>query len=43
MAVRLGGDVGLPTGDEAKGQGSRQTDVEFFMIAGMHWDVRNCI
>jgi hypothetical protein len=35
VAVILGADVGLPTGDEAKGLGSGETDVEFFAIAGM--------
>jgi hypothetical protein len=35
VAVTLGADVGLATGDEAKGLGSGQSDVEFFGIAGM--------
>ena len=34
VAVTLGADVGLPTGDEAKGLGSGRADVEFFAIAG---------
>jgi hypothetical protein len=35
VAVTLGADVGLPTGDEARGLGSGRTDVEFFAIAGL--------
>jgi hypothetical protein len=35
VAVTLGADIGLPTGDEAKGLGSGQTDVEFLGIAGV--------
>ena len=35
VAVTLGADVGLPAGDEGRGLGSGQTDVEFFGIAGM--------
>jgi hypothetical protein len=35
VAVTLGADVGLPTGDEARGLGSGQAGVEFFAIAGL--------
>jgi hypothetical protein len=35
VAVTLGADVGLPTGDEAKGLGSGESDVEFLGIAGV--------
>lgn len=35
VAVTLGIDVGLPAGDEARGLGSGETDVEFFGIAGV--------
>jgi hypothetical protein len=35
VAVTLGADVGLPTGDEARGLGSDQVGVEFFAIAGL--------
>ncbi len=34
VAVTLGVDIGLPTGDEAKGLGSGQTDAEFLGIVG---------
>jgi len=35
VAVTLGTDVGLPTGDEARGLGSGRAGVEFFAIAGL--------
>jgi len=35
VAVTLGADVGLPTGDEARGLGSGKAGVEFFAIAGL--------
>ena len=35
VAVTLGVDVGLPTGDQAQGLGSGESGVEFFGIAGL--------
>ena len=35
VAVTLGADVGLPTGDEVRGLGSGKAGVEFFAIAGL--------
>ena len=35
VAVTLGVDIGLPTGNEAKGLGSGQTNLEFLGIAGV--------
>lgn len=35
VALTLGADVGLPTGDEARGLGSGSADVELFGIAGL--------